>query len=396
MKYISFLFKSSLQDFKRNKVRTFLTSLGILIGVLSVVLMMAFGYGLKDYINKQFETLGKNLIMVLPGSGFGASGGAGLVGGVQFDEKDLAKIEKVRNVKEAAPVFMKTIKAEANGKTERGNLLGTTATTFEIMNSELQAGKFFTNADVAKKKKTVVVGAQIAEKLYGTAYNALGKALRIQNQRFIIAGVLKKIGSVGADDDLNIMAPYTALLSQNPNKTFFAIYLKTTTDSAVSQVKKDIKTVLLRRYKADDFSVTEQAELLNMINTIFGVLNIALIAIGSISLVVGGIGIMNIMYATVTERTKEVGIKRAIGATKKDILFQFLSSAVMVSFLGGLLALILATAIVILIQPIFPAVINTVSVVVAFGISSLIGIFFGVFPAKKAADLSPIDAIRFE
>lgn len=156
------------------------------------------------------------------------------------------------------------------------------------------------------------------------------------------------------------------------------------------------KYFLLERYKADDFSVTEQAELLSMINMIIGVLNTALIAIGSVSLIVGGIGIMNIMYATVTERTKEIGIRRAIGATKKDILFQFLTGAVMVSFLGGLLALIIATIIVILIQPIFPAVINTFSVVVAFGISSLIGIFFGVFPAKKAADLSPIEAIRFE
>jgi putative ABC transport system permease protein len=207
---------------------------------------------------------------------------------------------------------------------------------------------------------------------------------------------LKKIGSIGSSDDSNAMAPYSALLSLNPSKTFFAIYLKTTNDQVVTQVKAEIKTVLLRRYKEDDFSVTEQSELLNMINTIIGVLNIALIAIGSISLLVGGIGIMNIMYATVTERTKEVGIRRAIGATKRDILLQFLSEAAIVSVLGGLLALLLAILIVTLIQPVFPAVVNAVSVAVAFGISSFIGIFFGVFPAKKAADLSPIEAMRYE
>jgi putative ABC transport system permease protein len=397
MKYLRFLFKSSFDDLRRNKVRTFLTSLGILIGVLSVVLMMAFGFGLKDYINKQFETLGKNLIMVMPGSGFtGGNGGQGLIGGAQFDEKDLAKIKRVKNVATAAPVVMKGVKVQAGGKTEGSSLLGTTANMFEIMNQKVQAGKLFTENDVQKKRKVIVVGAQIAEKLFGSPNNAIGKVVRIQNQRFVVIGVLKKIGSIGSSDDSNALAPYTALSSLNPNKTFFGIYLKTTNDQVVSQVKKDIKTVLLRRYKADDFSVTEQAELLSMINTIIGVLNIALIAIGSISLLVGGIGIMNIMYATVTERTKEVGIRRAIGATKRDILLQFLSEAAIVSVLGGLLALLLAAGIVLLIQPVFPAVINVFSVAVAFGISSFIGIFFGVFPAKKAADLSPIEAIRFE
>lgn len=396
MNYIAYLVRASLGDFRRNKARTSLTSLGILIGVLSVVLMMGFGFGLKNYINQQFDTLGKNLVMILPGSGFGATGGAGLIGGIQFDEKDVSKISRVKNVKQIAPVFMKTIKAEANGKTERGNLLGTTDTTFEIINSKLQAGNFFTNVDVQKKKKVVVVGAQIAEKLFGTANNAIYKTVRIQNQRFMIIGVLEKIGSIGADDDLNILAPYTSLLSLNPNKTFFAIYLKSSSDETVSQVKMDVKTVLLKRYKADDFSVTEQAELLETINSIIGILNIALIAIGSISLIVGGIGIMNIMYATVTERTKEVGIRRAIGATKKDILYQFLTGAVMVSVLGGLVAVVIAAIIVYLIQPFFPASINAFSIIVAFGISSAVGIFFGVFPAKKAADLSPVEAMRYE
>jgi len=397
MKYLIYLIKSSLEDLKRNKVRTFLTSLGILIGVLSVVLMMAFGFGLKDYINKQFETLGKNMIMILPGSGFtGGSGGQGLIGGIQFDEKDVTKIKRIRNIAAVAPMTMKSVKAESGGKAESASLIGTTANAFSIMSQETQVGKIFTETDVAKKKKVIVVGDQIAVKLFGSPNNALNRSVRIQNQRYVIIGVIKKIGSIGASDDSNILAPYTALLSLNPNKTFFGIYLKTTNDKVVPQVKAEIKTVLLRRYKTDDFSVTEQSELLSMINTIISVLNIALIAIGSISLLVGGIGIMNIMYATVTERTKEVGIRRAIGATKRDILLQFLSEAAIVSFLGGLLALILAILIVVLIQPVFPAVINVVSIIVAFGISSFVGIFFGVFPAKKAADLSPIEAIRFE
>ncbi|MCL5439254.1 MAG: ABC transporter permease [Patescibacteria group bacterium] len=398
MKFIWFLLDSSFDDLRRNKARTFLTSLGILIGVLSVVLMLAFGYGLQGYIEKQFETLGKTLIMILPGQGFGGSGGAGLIGGVTFDEKDVNKVKKVTGVESVAPVFTKMVKAEANGKSQYSSLVASTPEIFSSGFDDVDYGRLFTKTDVNKKAKVAVIGSKIAEKLFGSNKNAIGKTIRIQNQRFTVIGTFPKKGggALGSDIDTHLIIPYTAAFSFNPDKTFFAIYLKAKDDKIIGEVKADIKKTLLKRYKEDDFTVTEQAELLGTVNSIFAILNTVLIAIGSISLIVGGIGIMNIMYATVTDRTKEIGVRRAIGATKRDILLQFLSEALILSLLGGFLGLLIAVIIVILIQPLFPAVINAYSVVVGFGISSLIGIFFGVFPARRAAQLSPIEAIRYE
>lgn len=396
LNYIEFVTKTSFEDFKRNKVRTFLTSLGILIGVLAVVLLMAFGFGLKKYIEDQFNSLGKNLIMVMPGSGF-AGGGQGLIGGVHFDDRDLSKIKRVNGVEATAPIFMKSVKIEASGKSEKGNLMGTSEDAFKVIKLELDAGHLFTNADLEKKAKVIILGSSAAEKLFGSSQNAIGKKVKIQNQRFVIIGVMKKIGgSLGSDDNGNLYTPYTSVYSMNPDKKFFAIYLKAKDNADVAQVKADVKKALLKRYKEDDFSVTEQSELLSTVNSIFGIMNTVLIAIGSISLLVGGIGIMNIMYATVTDRTKEIGVRRAIGATKQDILFQFVFESTILSLLGGLLGLAISTLIVIAIQPVFPAVINALSVTVGFGISSIIGIFFGVFPARRAANLSPIEAIRYE
>ncbi|MDP2585391.1 MAG: ABC transporter permease, partial [Candidatus Levybacteria bacterium] len=215
MKYIAYLVKSSLMDFRRNKVRTFLTSLGILIGVLSVVLMMAFGFGLKAYIDKEFETMGKNLIMILPGAGF-KSGGQGLIGGVQFDEKDLAKIRRVKNIEIAAPAFAKSVKIEANGKAEPSNLRGTTPAISKLLNLEFDKGRMFTETDLTKKKKVVVIGGELAVKLFGSSSNAINKTVRIQNQRFMVIGTLMRKGSLGSEVDTISIAPYTSLLSLNP------------------------------------------------------------------------------------------------------------------------------------------------------------------------------------
>jgi len=394
------LAKSAFEDFKRNKVRTALTSLGIMIGVLSVVLLIALGLGLKNYIESQFESMGANLIMILPGSGFTGEGGAGFggagtVGGVSFDERDVNSLKRVSEIDYVVPIFMKGTAVEGGGEKKYGYVMGTNEDGFKLMNVKPEAGELFTKSDIQASSKVGVLGNTMATDLFGSVDDAVGKTIRFEDLRFKVVGVGEKKGDQETDNAVFI--PYkTTFGSLNPDKSFWSIYLGVKSDDMVTIAKTKAEEMLLKRYKADDFAVTEQSELLETINQIFSIINSVLVAIGSISLLVGGIGIMNIMYATVTERTKEVGIRRAVGATKSDILKQFLTESVLLSMFGGVLGLVLATIIVMIVRIFFPASINIFAVVITLVISSGIGIFFGVFPARRAANLPPIEAIRYE
>ncbi|AKM82966.1 hypothetical protein A2422_03265 [Candidatus Woesebacteria bacterium RIFOXYC1_FULL_31_51] len=401
MEQYKYLIKSSFDDFKRNKVRTLLTSLGIMVGVLSVVLLIALGLGLKNYIQGQFESLGANLLIIFPGnvfsegSGVGGNFGAGFAGGASFDEKDVKTLSKLPDINYVVPMFMKSLVFETGREKSTGYVMATNEDAFKLLNLELLEGREFSRSDVLGKTKKAVLGYNIAEKLFIDPTIAIGKTVKVNDQRYIVIGVAKKKGD--REMDSGVFVPYSSTFGNiNPDKTFFTIYLGASSDKTIQNVKEDAKNALLKRYKVDDFSVTEQSQILSSINSIFAIINSVLIAIGSISLFVGGIGIMNIMYATVTERTKEIGIRRAIGATEKDILLQFLSESVVLSLLGGVIGLIVAIIIVLIVRIFFPASINIVAVVVAIFVSSAIGIFFGIFPAKRAAKLSPIEAIRYE
>lgn len=392
------LIKAAVEDFGRNKVRTALTSLGITIGVLSVVLLIALGLGLKNYIEGQFESMGANLIIVMPGSGFGggaASLGPGFIGGVEFDERDVAAIGRVQNTKYVVPATFKSVRAEAGGEEKYGYVMGVNEEYFGLMNTKIIEGESFTKSDVTAASKIAVLGNSIADDLFDRPEDAVGRTVRLDSLRVKVIGVIDKTGD--NEQDKSVIIPYKATFgSLNPKKTFWTIYLGVESKENVEQVKEDVKTALLKRYEKDDFSVTEQSEILSTVDQIFGVINSILLAIGSISLLVGGIGIMNIMYATVTERTKEIGIRRAVGATQKDILLQFLTESLMLSVFGGVLGLMLATIIVLIIRIFFPASVNLFAVIITITISSAIGIFFGVFPARRAAKLPPIEAIRYE
>lgn len=395
-----FLVKSAIDDFRRNKVRTLLTSLGILIGVLSVVLLIAFGIGLKNYIQQQFENLGSNILYVFPARVLGEGGGFQDPGTItdRFTEKDVSKIRKLDGVLFSVPVKEISSIAEANGEKKSTTVLLTNQEIENVLNLKPQVGKMLTKSDIDKRAKKVMIGPKLAEELFGSVESALGKKIRISDQSFTVVAVLDSKGGGGLGGPSFDNYSYTSykINSLNPTKKFSSIYVQTVSEEVIPEVKSELNALLLKSFEEDEFQVIEQTEILDIVTRIFSILNYILIAIGSISLLVGGIGIMNIMYATVTERIKEIGIRRAIGATRNDILLQFLAQALIISVFGGVLGLLLAIVIVLIIQPFFPAGINFISVIAALGISSVIGIFFGVFPAKKAADLSPIEAIRYE
>jgi putative ABC transport system permease protein len=399
MNYFLFIFKTSIEDFRRNKLRTFLTSLGILIGVSSVVLLIAMGLGLKRYIEQQFESMGSNTIFVMPGD-MSNGGMRGTISGIKFDDRDVSALKKVKNTIYTVPFFVKFSKVQGDKDTKTYEIAAGTADMFQMMNIEADIGRVFNKSDAEKSAKVVVLGPKTAENIFNSVNDALNKTVKIENIGYKVIGIAKPKGGGGGlgapSVDEHVYMPFKAASSFNPDKKYYAIYVKAKKSENIYQIKTDAKKILLKRYKPDEFSVLESTEILNTINSIFGILNTVLVAIAAISLVVGGVGIMNIMFVSVVERIREIGIRRAIGARRKDILLLFLMESVLLSSIGGILALLLSFGVVALLQRLFPAYIDLMTVTIALGVSSFVGIIFGVIPAQKAANLSPIEAIRYE
>lgn len=400
MSYFLFIVRSAFDDFKRSKMQTFLTSLGILIGVFAVVTLTAMGLGLKKYISDQFDSLGSNTLFVAPGKllqsgGFGASS---LLGN-RFDLKDLNRLKRVRSLESLTPLSSKSGTAKGTKDSDFVTIFFSSEAFFDISGFEIDKGRFLDKQDVDKRAKVLVAGPKIAEKLFGSIGEAIDQKVTIDNVSFTIIGVIKSKGGGGfggPDYDSYFFGPYTTGFIFNPDKKFIRFAMKTDESINILTAKEEVKNAMLKRYKDDEFSIVEPTEILSVVNGIFGIMNIVLVAIASISLLVGGIGIMNIMYVTVSDKTKEVGIRRAIGARRNDILFQFIVQAVALSILGGALGLGLAYVGILLVQPYFPAYMDVGSVTLALGVSSAIGIIFGVLPARKAANLEPVEAIRYE
>jgi len=397
------LLRSSLRSILKNKGRTILTSLGIIIGVTSVILLTSIGNGLKKYVSDQFESLGANSIFVTPGQVFNDNGGFSRGGGMlttNFTLKDVARID--RNFKQAivmpANVSFGTIKS-VNASKKSVEIAGTTSDygPNNSLSPSPQNGRWFTSEEDDKKTPVIILGHQLSLDLF-SAGNALGKKITINGKNLKIIGIIDKKGTSmgGPSIDDHAFVPLSVGFEISGNQNINTIVVKVSTKEEVDSAKKLLTKVMAEKYEKDAFSVFDSSQLLNSINAIIGTLTIALTGIAAISLVVGGIGIMNIMLVTVTERTREIGLRKAIGAYPRAIMIQFLIEAVILSLLGGAIGILLGTLGAKIINNFFPAVVTLQSVLLSFGVSSLVGVVFGVTPARKASKLSPIEALRYE
>ena len=402
---LSILFKSAMTSVLRNKLRSFLTTLGVVIGVLSVILLTSIGNGLTVFIEKQFETLGSNLLIVSPGEiineegGFNQEAAALSLSTSKLSLTDVAALERAGYpLGEVAPVIEGSAEVRSDQGKRSGFTIATTPEYSVLRNTKPQKGRFFTESDVSSNRKVVMIGSNIADKLYA-GVNPVGQMVTINRIKFEIIGVSesKSSGNFGGPDiDSSVYVPITTARSALGLEKISYILVQAQNKKDIERGKDLIKIVMDKRLNSDEFSVTDQSEILKTIQTVLATLTVGLAGIAAISLVVGGIGIMNIMLVAVSERTREIGLRKALGATPANIMTQFLIESAVLSTLGGLIGIILGVLGALALRGFFPATPAANSILLAFGVSLATGIVFGVFPARKAAKLSPIEALRYE
>lgn len=396
------LLKSSIRAILKNKSRTILTSLGVIIGVTSVILLTSIGTGLKIYVSEQFESLGANTIYISPGQVFNESGGFGGGGAMmtnKFTLKDIQSLERKFRDLDIMPFNTTFANIESTNATKKSMEINGTIPEYGPSSSLVPSegnGRWFTQEEVNKKTPVIVLGYKLAQDLFPNG-NALGKKIIIKGKTLKIIGVTDSTGGgLGQGVDSIAIIPITVAYDLSGNQEISAIMVQVPNKDLIEKTKKDLTKFMKTRYDDDAFTVFDSSQLLESINSIISVLTAALSGIAAISLVVGGIGIMNIMLVSVTERTKEIGLRKAVGAYPRAILLQFIIEAVILSCLGGLIGIILGFLGTLAINSFFPAKLTAFSVLLAFGVSSLVGIVFGVAPALKASKLSPIEALRHE
>lgn len=401
------LFKIVLRALANNKLRAFLTMLGIIIGVASVIAMLAIGQGSKKSIQQQISEMGSNMIMIHPG--------AEMRGGVRQDPSAMQtlKLENYEKLSEEctylsgiSPNVSSSGQLVAGANNYPSSVSGVSMDYLTIRQLTVEQGEMFTENDIRTSAKVCVIGKTIVDNLFPDGSDPIGKVIRCNQIPFRVIGVLKSKGynSMGMDQDDVVLAPYSTVMKRLLAQTYLSgIFASALTEEMTEEAVDEITTILRREHKlketdADDFTIRTQQELSSMLNTTTDLMTTLLACIAGISLVVGGIGIMNIMYVSVTERTREIGLRMSVGARGVDILSQFLIEAILISITGGLIGVIIGCGASFMIKAIahWPVFIQPWSVLLSFLVCTVTGVFFGWYPAKKAADLDPIDALRYE
>lgn len=401
------LFKIALRALANNKLRAFLTMLGIIIGVASVITMLAIGQGSKRSIQTQIAEMGSNMIMIHPGGD--------MRGGVRRDASEMQtlKLENYEKLREETNYLSRiSPNVSSSGQLVNGNnnypssVSGVGLDYLKIRQLDVENGEMFTEADIQSSAKVCIIGKTIADNLFPDGSDPVGKVIRFNKIPFRVVGVLKAKGynSMGMDQDDIVLAPYTTVMKRLLAVTYLqGIYASALSEDMTDYAIEEITSILRREHKLkdsddDDFTIRSQQELSTMLNSTTDLMTTLLACIAGISLVVGGIGIMNIMYVSVTERTREIGLRMSVGARGIDILSQFLIEAILISITGGIIGVIIGCGASWIVKSVahWPIFIQPWSVFLSFAVCTVTGVFFGWYPAKKAADLDPIEAIRYE
>ncbi|MCX7703121.1 MAG: ABC transporter permease [Planctomycetota bacterium] len=397
------LLKVALKGLLANKLRSFLAMLGIIIGVAAVISMLALGAGAQQQVVERISSMGTNLLVVHPSWHRRMGVVLGTRQNLTLSDAE-AILSSVKDVKGVAPVVRGSAQLKYYNKNTRSSVIGTATTYFPLRNYEIERGRSFTEGEVERSSAVAVLGSVTAENLFGVN-EPIGEVIKINNLNFRVIGVLKPKGETGpfSPDDM-VVIPYTSAMKRLFGMDYLnEINIQATSNSALNTVQEEVTSLLRKRHKTpegqeDDFRVFNQAELLETMSDVTRTFTILLGSIAGISMLVGGIGIMNIMLVTVTERTREIGIRKAIGAKNRDIMRQFLIESCLMSGLGGALGVAAGVGGSKIVEKAleFPTSVEITSILLALSFAVAVGIFFGYYPAQRAALLDPIEALRYE
>jgi len=386
-----------------NRIRAVLTMLGVIIGVASVIMLVSIGEGARAYIHRELGNLGTNILIVVPGK-TSAKGGfhppqASTIRKLVYDDAIILR-KRSRHIADAVPIVFGSSKVKYLNQSRDNSVVGSTETYFGIRNLSVESGRFLTEADVDSKRKVCILGRTVKKDLFGDK-QALGELVSIGDSKYRVIGVMEKKGvTLGIDFDDIVFIPTTAAQELFDTDQLFNITIKVNSPQEIKPAIEEVRQILMRRHAGrEDFTIMSQDEMLGVMTRVLNIMTGVLAGIAAISLLVGGIGIMNIMLVSVRERTREIGIRKALGAKNRDIMVQFLAESVSLSLIGGIVGILFGSMVSLglpLVLDFLPTQISLWSVLISFVFSVSVGVFFGVYPARKASLYDPIVALRYE